>query len=129
MQPGGFTSMAQKNAERRKRPVNGAGGELIIIDGHEDKASGQPQGILHIVAQRVNGGSLLIATLASSEAVEQWETYRKTFHDLGVKKLERLDLETREQSDDDGRAELLRHARVVFFTGGDQLRITSSFGG
>jgi cyanophycinase len=121
--------MAQNNADRKPRAVSRPGGELIIIGGHEDKSSGQRKEILQLVAQRANGGSLLVATLASSEAVEQWETYRKTFHDLGVKKLQHLDLETREQSDDDSRAELLRQARVVFFTGGDQLRITSSFGG
>src|SRR5436305_13090375 len=101
MQPGGFTWMAQKNADRKSRPVSRAGGELIIIGGHEDKSSsGRCNEILRVVATRANGGSLVVATLASSEAVEQWETYRKTFHDLGVKKLERLDLETREQSDD-----------------------------
>src|SRR5436305_15336002 len=111
--------MAQKKAERNRRSENGAGGELIIIGGHEDKAAGQPKEILEIVAKRANGGSLLIATLASSEAVEQCETYKKTFHELGVKKLEHLDLETREQSADDRRADLVRQARVVFFTGGD----------
>jgi cyanophycinase len=120
--------MAQKKTDRKRQAASG-GGELIIIGGHEDKATDQPKEILHIVAERVNGGSLLVATLASSEAMEQWETYRSTFHDLGIKKMEHLDLEAREQAGDDRRAELLEEARVVFFTGGDQLRITSSFGG
>jgi cyanophycinase len=113
--------MAQK-----KRDANGAG-ELIVIGGHEDKGA-DPE-ILKLVAERAAKGMLLVATLASSVAVEQWQEYRKTFQKLGVKKVEHLDLEIRADADDDGRAELVKQARLIFFTGGDQLRITSSFGG
>jgi cyanophycinase len=102
-------------------------GELIIIGGHEDKGS-EPE-ILKTVAERADKGLLLIATLASSLAKEQWEEYRKVFGKLGVKKLDHLDLETRAESADDRRVELVKQAKVIFFTGGDQLRITSSFGG
>src|SRR4051812_20619336 len=117
--------MAQKRTESSGRIGSGGhSGELIIIGGHEEKAPEKNREILELVASRVDGGTLLLATLASSEAIEQWQTYRKVFHDLGVKKLDRLDLETREESDDDKRAELVRRARLVFFTGGDQLRIT-----
>ena len=116
--------MAQQKRDSRK--ANGHG-ELIIIGGHEDKE--REREVLKAVAERVNGGMLLVATLASSEAAEQWEIYRKVFQQLGVKKAEHLDLETRAESDDDDRAKLIRQARAVFFTGGDQLRITSTFGG
>lgn len=110
----------------RKREREGRG-ELIIIGGHEDKENNKE--ILNIVAERTNGGMLLVATLASTEAMEQWQTYRKLFHGLGVKKVEHLDLETRAESDDEKRIKLLNEARCIFFTGGDQLRITSTFGG
>ena len=113
----------------RKREPRKAGshGELIIIGGHEDKE--RDQEILKAVADRVNGGLLLIATLASTEANEQWRNYRDVFRNLGLKKIEQLDLESRAEADDDARTKLLRSAQAVFFTGGDQLRITSNFGG
>src|SRR4051812_5997616 len=112
--------------KREAKKSNGRG-ELIIIGGHEEKQD-NPE-ILRTVAGRGNGGLLLVATLASSVAKEQWQTYRTVFTQLGVKKVEQLDLETRADSEDDERAALLRKAQAVFFTGGDQLRITSSFGG
>src|SRR5436305_11854215 len=114
------------NHKREPRKGNGRG-DLIIIGGHEDKEHDRE--ILKAVAERVNGGMLLVATLASSEAAEQWQNYRKVFQQLGVKKVEQLDLETRADSDNDKRISLLRQAEVVFFAGGDQLRITSTFGG
>jgi len=113
--------MAQKKRE------SNAGGELIIIGGHEDK--GPDPEILKLVSERVDKGMLLVATLASSVAREVWQEYRKTFHKLGVKKIEHLDIETRAESADDHRIELVKQAKLIFFTGGDQLRITSSFGG
>lgn len=114
---------------QRRRESNGSGGrgELIIIGGHEDK--GPDSEILELVAERAGNGLLLVATLASSVAMEQWQEYRKVFGKLGVKKIARLDIETRAESGDDARAGLVRQARMIFFTGGDQLRITSSFGG
>jgi cyanophycinase len=102
-------------------------GELIIIGGHEEK-DGDPE-ILKLVAERAEKGMLLVATLASSVAMEQWQEYRRVFQKLGVKKVEHLDLETRADSASDERAELVKQAKLIFFTGGDQLRITSSFGG
>src|SRR5437764_14152679 len=115
-------------AQKKREPGKGNGhGDLIIIGGHEDKE--REKEILKVLAERVNGGTLLVATLASSEAVEQWQSYRKVFHALGLTKTEHLDLETRAEAEDDKRTELIRKARGVFFTGGDQLRITSTFGG
>ena len=110
-----------------QKKTNSSSGELIIIGGHEDK--GQDPEILKLVAERAEKGMLLVATLASSVAMEMWQEYRKTFQKLGVKKIEHLDLETRADSADDRRAEQVKQAKVIFFTGGDQLRITSSFGG
>jgi cyanophycinase len=102
-------------------------GELIVIGGHEEK-DGDPE-ILKAVSERVGGGMLLIATLASEVALEQWQEYRQVFHKLGVKKIEHLDVETRAETAEDQRAAQIKHAAAIFFTGGDQLRITSSFGG
>ena len=71
-------------------------GELIIIGGHEEK-EGDPE-ILKVVAERAGKGMLLVATLASSVGMEQWQEYRRVFEKLGVKKIEHLDLETRAEA-------------------------------
>jgi cyanophycinase len=94
-------------------------GDLIVVGAHEENA-----GILKLVAGRAGSGTLLVAALSS----EMGQDYGKLFHKLGVKKIEHLDLETRAEADD-ARAALIEHAAIVFFTGGDPLRVTSSFGG
>jgi cyanophycinase len=102
-------------------------GELIVIGGHEEKDGASE--ILKVVVERAGGGTLLVATLASEIGQELWQEYRKVFHKLGVKQLEQLDIETRAEAAGDRRAAQIKEAGAIFFTGGDQLRITSSFGG
>lgn len=102
-------------------------GELIVIGGHDAK-DGETE-VLRIVAERAGGGMLLVATLASEVALEMWQDFRKLFQKLGVKKIEHLNVETRAETAEDKRVAQIKEAAVVFFPGGDQLRITSSFGG
>jgi cyanophycinase len=66
---------------------------------------------------------------ASAEPGELFDRYRRAFADLGVKDVVALDLPAREEALAEGAAEPLRHAGAVFFTGGDQLRLTSRLGG
>lgn len=101
-------------------------GTLIIIGGHEDKEGEKV--ILKEVARRVGSGKLVVATVASSEAEELWQDYRKIFKELGVKKIEQLDLNSREEGLSFEKLKVLDGATVVFFTGGDQLRITTQLG-
>jgi cyanophycinase len=103
-------------------------GTLIIIGGHEDKQGNRL--ILNEVARRVKGEKqrLVITTVASQEPEEQIEEYVRLFRNLGVKHIDTLDIRTREQAHDDANVQKIAHATVVFFTGGDQLRITSQIG-
>jgi cyanophycinase len=108
------------------QPVT-AKGSLVIIGGHEEK-EGQAL-ILREVARRVGTGKLLVATLASGVPGEMWRDYQRAFIALGVKRVEHLDIPSREALLRDPRPEILEDASVVFFTGGGQLRITTVFGG
>lgn len=102
-------------------------GQLIIIGGREDKEDYME--ILTEVAKRVGKGKLCIVSVASSVGNELWEAYRKVFKQLGVKKLSHLDVYHRKESVDLKALNAVKDASAVFFTGGDQLKITSELGG
>ena len=102
-------------------------GSLLIIGGRENKDGHRV--ILEDLARRANGGAVIVATMATEEPEEQFEEYRKVFTDLGVKHVRQLDVRRREELLQDPRLELMENAKVVFFAGGDQLKITSRFGG
>lgn len=101
-------------------------GALIIIGGHEDKTDERV--ILKAVAERVRGGKLVIATVASHEPEGYFDSYRKGFEGLGVGELVELYVEERSESQSDAALAVLDGAAGVFFSGGDQLRISSQIG-
>lgn len=98
-------------------------GELVIIGGAEDKT--EKQEILKLVAKHAKGGRLCVISTASSIGAEQWETYHKIFRGLGVHHLSHID------TGDSVKKSLkaLEDVNTVFFTGGDQLKLTSEIGG
>jgi cyanophycinase len=111
-------------ADQDKRPR----GCLIIIGGHEDR---DPQGertILREVARHVRGGKLVLATVASHRPEGYFDEYEKAFADLDVGELVELYVEERSRAGDQEKLSVLDDAEAVFFSGGDQLRITSQIG-
>jgi cyanophycinase len=101
-------------------------GDMIIIGGHEDKDGDRE--ILTDVAQRARGGRLVIMTVATQKPEQMAKEYTDIFHKLGVVEVEALDIRTRDEAADEKNLEKIVGARVIFFTGGDQLRITSQIG-
>ncbi|MBA2547339.1 MAG: cyanophycinase [Burkholderiaceae bacterium] len=107
---------------------SGRQGTLLIIGGHEDKKGERL--ILKELAQRARGGSLLVATLASHNRVDElWDIYSRQFRELGVDDVVHFHIDGRAQANAAENVTLLDRARVVFFTGGDQLKITSDLAG
>lgn len=102
------------------------GGPLIIIGGHEDKDGDRV--ILKEVAERLGDGRLVIATVASHEPDGYFDAYKKAFGALGVTDLVELYVNEREETRSSETRELLADAAGLFFTGGDQLRISSQIG-
>jgi len=101
-------------------------GTLIIIGGKEDKEGDKK--ILQEVARRVASGKLVVATVATDVPDEVWQEYRKLFSDLGVRNVKHLDIRSRADALSDESIRCLQGASVLFFTGGDQLKITSQLG-
>lgn len=113
--------MAQKEPAtfQRKRT-------LVIIGGREDKEGDRV--ILAEVARRVESGKLVVTTVASHHPEGYFERYREVFEGLGLEELVELPIEERADASDSALLTTLDGASGVFFTGGDQLRITSQIG-
>lgn len=101
-------------------------GPLIAVGGHEDKEGERT--ILKAVAERLNGGRLVVATVASQDPEPYLEAYQAAFGALGVSDVAGLYLDNRGQAEDEALRALIAEASGIFFTGGDQLRIASQIG-
>ncbi len=103
-------------------------GRLIIIGGHEAKEDNAI--ILNQVAEVTNAGNghLVVITVATQEPEELGKQYHKTFTELGIQKIDILDIRTRDEASDEAIVKRIEPATTIFFTGGDQLRITSQIG-
>lgn len=100
---------------------------LIIIGGHEDRSNNKI--ILGEVARRVGSGKLVVTTVAMANGTDQlFEQYEKAFRSLGVKHLYNLEMNDRQEATLPGKVKILDDAVGVFFTGGDQIKITSQIG-
>lgn len=116
-------------------------GTLIAIGGAEDKGNGTDKnggdagnfverGILRRVVDEMGGASTRIAliTTASSIPEEVAENYREAFAKLGVQELDVLEI--RERTDvTPEMCDRLERAGGVMMSGGNQLRLTTTFGG
>jgi cyanophycinase len=100
---------------------------LIIIGGHEDRSNNKV--ILGEVARRVGSGKLVVTTVAMASDVEElFDQYERAFRSLGVKHLFQLEINERGEARAPSKVKILDDATGVFFTGGDQLKITSQIG-
>lgn len=104
-------------------------GNLIIIGGHEDKKG--EKNILKEVCSKIDKDKdeLVIATIATELPKEVGAEYRTVFEELGVRNISILDVQGREDACERQNIEIMEKASLVFFTGGDQLKITSLLGG
>ena len=120
-------------------------GKLIIIGGAINTGSfaetqfGLPQnmnfferGILkRITTESIKGNDsrFEIMTTASLIPEKVGEEYIKAFAQLDVHNVGVLNIGSREEANNPAHAERIKAADVIIFTGGDQLRLTSIFGG
>ena len=125
--------------------MNSPKGKLVIIGGSVDRGSFTEspadlqrnlkffeKGILRrITTESVknNLSRIEIITTASSIPEEVGAEYVKAFAQLDVLNVGVLNIKTREEANSADSLEKLKNADVVVFTGGDQLRLTSIFGG
>src|SRR4051794_33743295 len=106
-------------------------GPLIIIGGREDIDESGKRVILREVTRCAGRGKrgMLIVTVATHLPDEIGADYVRAFKALGMDRVEVLDIRTRGQAFEPASLRKLDDACAVYFTGGDQLRITSQIGG
>jgi len=106
-----------------------ARGNLIIIGGAEDKKKDCI--ILRKVAELAGGADahLVVLTTATQMPDEIGKQYKDVFSRLGVRKITLLNIDCRTDANKQENAQYIEEATAIFFTGGDQLRITSILGG
>lgn len=104
-------------------------GQLIIIGGAEDK-TGESRILKEVVKMASKReGNFLIMTTPTEKPEEVGEEYREVFSRLGMDDTDVLNVKTRDEANSSQCVEKVRRASGIFFTGGDQLRITSILGG
>jgi cyanophycinase len=112
----------EENMEKDKK------GFLIIIGGAEDKTG--ESAILKQAPELLDENDLLtVLTTATESPEETGQKYYRVFERLGVKNIQVLNVNTRDDADNGSICDKIRKSRCLFMTGGDQLRITSILGG
>ncbi len=100
-------------------------GQLVIIGGAEDKEGDCI--ILREFVRRAGGtqARIVVMTVATGLPEEVGRTYTGVFERLGVEDVRIVDTAHQEDASDPRALEAIEKATGVFFTGGDQARITS----
>lgn len=115
--------MPSKIAEGNER------GWIIPIGGAEQKEN-SPQILRRFVELcAVNGEADIVVIPTASQMADSGARYERIFTELGARRVTAMDFDTRRDCEESGRLERLKSATGVFFTGGNQLRLSTILGG
>lgn len=103
-------------------------GWIIPIGGAENKENDR-RILERFVA--VSGGEAadIVVIPTASRMHETGARYEEIFSDIGARRVSVMDFDTRRDCHERGRLERLEEASGIFFTGGNQLRLTTLLGG
>ncbi|WP_266205102.1 cyanophycinase [Pontibacter kalidii] len=119
-------------------------GRLLAVGGSEDKGKQEKlkpeqanntdfesEEILKFLVQELKGSNPTIAVIPTASDIPQevGREYTRIFKELGINNVEVLDIRNREDARDPHHCEVIEKASAIYFTGGDQLRLTSILGG
>ena len=110
-------------------PPSSASGPLVAIGGAEDRKSDLE--ILKRVFALAPEGNLEVAVIATASSIpdEVLPDYEAAFERLGASHVHLLGIRDRGQAAENETVRLIEQSGVIFFTGGDQLRLTNILGG
>jgi cyanophycinase len=106
-----------------------AHGRLVAIGGAEDK-----EGEMRILKKFVElaggkGAKIVVLTVATDNPEESAKEMTRVFKRLGVKSVKTYDVSTREDAEAKRGIKLVSEATGLYFSGGDQIHVTSLMGG
>jgi cyanophycinase len=103
-------------------------GKLLLVGGNEDR-SGEME-VLRAFVDEAGGakGRIEVITTASSEPIQRWAEYERAFGKIGVGYAAHMHIGSRTKAEAPELLERIAESTAVFFSGGDQLRITSILG-
>jgi len=106
-----------------------APGRIVAIGGAEDRTSDLE--ILREVFALAPEGQDEVAVIATASGIpdEVLPDYEAAFSRLGASRVHLLGIRDRQQAAEDDTVRLIKQSGVIFFTGGDQLRLTNVLGG
>ncbi len=111
-----------------KIPNGESRGWIVPIGGAENKENDR-----HILERfiKVSGGSQadIVVIPTASRMNETGPRYEKLFQGLGAARVTVMDFDTRRDCQEAGRLARIEEASGIFFTGGNQLRLTTLLGG
>lgn len=105
-------------------------GRLLVIGGAEDPDEKQMRILPHLVEMAGGKGArIVVCSTPSAEPEAKAKVYRDLFHQLGVKEVTGAPIADRNEASRAPFVDAVENATAVFFTGGDQLRLTSLMAG
>jgi len=116
-------------------------GILVIIGGKENKGEesgqkGKAENVIPLEILKTFMGYIKkknpvveVITSASEEGEESFKEYRNLFKEIDVTEVRHMHHNSREEALNDQLAERVEQADAFFFSGGDQLKLTTIYGG
>lgn len=109
--------------------ITQARGKLVIIGGGEDR-----KGDCIILKKFIHlakgpNARILALTVATDEVEKNAAELRRVFRKLGIDDVKVMDVSQRDRTSSESILKAVRQATGIFFSGGDQLHITSLLGG
>ncbi|HSY05240.1 MAG TPA: cyanophycinase [Steroidobacteraceae bacterium] len=103
-------------------------GWIVAIGGAENKENDRR--ILELFVHTSGGDTADIVVIPTASRVhETGARYEQLFRELGAARVTVMDFDTRRDCQEPGRLERIEQASGIFFTGGNQLRLTTLLGG
>jgi len=111
-----------------KVPEGGTRGWIVPIGGAENKENDR-RVLARFVAVSGGENADIVVIPTASRMNETGPRYEKLFRELGAARVSVMDFDTRRDCQETNRLSRLEQATGIFFTGGNQLRLTTLLGG
>ncbi|MFW5758224.1 MAG: cyanophycinase [Bacteroidota bacterium] len=98
-------------------------GNLVLIGGFEDRRNQKE--VLRNLVETHQAKNIIVIPSATLYPVESSDDYCRAFRMLGVKNIDVFDIRSNHQANNSYPSEVLENADMIFFTGGDPLRLTN----